>query len=149
MAHNSNKPDVNGLLVWHGLADNEEIAVICLPIRGESHLLHLSNAEQDVAYYLFDGKSYEEIASARGTAMRTVANQVTSIFRKLSVSTREEFTAHIMGYSVPVLDVAPLRSSSSLHKKQHHKKQHRRKKASRNRRERAQGKAVGKIKDAA
>lgn len=133
MAHNSNKPEVNGLLVWHGLAESEEIAVICLPLRGESSLRCLSDAEQDVAYYLLDGKAYDEIASARGTAMRTVANQVTSIFRKLKVSTREEFTARVMGCYAQELDIPSSRLSSSSAEKT--------KKPSQNRSDQAEGKA--------
>lgn len=145
MAHNSNKPNVTGLLVWHGLAESEEIAVICLPLRGESHLRCLSEAEQDVAYYLLDGRAYDEIASARGTAMRTVANQVTSIFRKLQVCTREEFTARIMGCYAEALDIPSSRlSSSSAEKTKQTKRKRRHEKPAEQ-----QSASTGGIKDAA
>lgn len=48
----------------------------------------LTPAELDVARLLHDGLSNAEIAAARGSALRTVANQVASILRKLGVASR-------------------------------------------------------------
>jgi DNA-binding NarL/FixJ family response regulator len=58
-------------------------------------------AEREVAQLLFDGKSSVEIAGARATSPRTVANQLASIYRKCGVSTREELTAALVGRDRP------------------------------------------------
>ena len=59
----------------------------------------LSPAESEVARYLLEGRSNAEIASQRGSSARTVANQVSSLFRKLGVSSRLELVAF-----APLLD---------------------------------------------
>jgi len=46
----------------------------------------LSEAENSVLLHVLEGKSYVQIAAARETSMRTVANQLASVFRKLGVS---------------------------------------------------------------
>jgi DNA-binding NarL/FixJ family response regulator len=48
----------------------------------------LSSAEQAIVLELVGGASQRAIAQARGTSIRTVANQVASIFRKLNVGSR-------------------------------------------------------------
>jgi DNA-binding CsgD family transcriptional regulator len=48
----------------------------------------LSPCEYEVARDSIDGRRQVEIASARGTSQRTVANQLASVFRKLNVSGR-------------------------------------------------------------
>jgi DNA-binding NarL/FixJ family response regulator len=53
----------------------------------------LSVAERTVVLDLLDGASRRDIAFARGTSPRTVANQMASIFRKLRVSSRVELLA--------------------------------------------------------
>jgi DNA-binding NarL/FixJ family response regulator len=50
----------------------------------------LTRAEQGIVVELIGGASYCAIAMARGTAARTVANQIASIFRKLNVGSRIE-----------------------------------------------------------
>jgi DNA-binding CsgD family transcriptional regulator len=50
----------------------------------------LAPAEQAVISLLIEGLSYAEIARARQTSIRTVANQVASGFRRLGVSGRAE-----------------------------------------------------------
>jgi DNA-binding CsgD family transcriptional regulator len=47
---------------------------------------HLSSAERAVLTHALEGKTYVQIATARATSLRTVANQLASIFRKLGVS---------------------------------------------------------------
>jgi DNA-binding NarL/FixJ family response regulator len=44
---------------------------------------------------VLEGKSNQEIAKSRRTAVRTVANQVASIFRKLGVGSRSELYAFV------------------------------------------------------
>jgi DNA-binding NarL/FixJ family response regulator len=50
----------------------------------------LTGAERAIVVELIAGSSQRSIARARGTSMRTVANQVASIFRKLDVGSRAE-----------------------------------------------------------
>ena len=50
----------------------------------------LSGAERAVALALLEGSSNSEIARARRTSVRTVANQIASIFQKLGVRSRSE-----------------------------------------------------------
>jgi DNA-binding CsgD family transcriptional regulator len=50
----------------------------------------LSPAEGCIVRGLLSGASHSEIARARGTSPRTVANQMASIFRKLHVGSRLE-----------------------------------------------------------
>jgi DNA-binding NarL/FixJ family response regulator len=53
----------------------------------------LTDAEVGVLRSLLEGKSNAEIAKERGTATRTIANQVASIFRKHGLSSRAELAA--------------------------------------------------------
>lgn len=56
----------------------------------------LSTAEYAVARLLVEGKSYAEMALLRGTSVRTVANQVASVFQKVGVSGRSEFLSSLV-----------------------------------------------------
>jgi DNA-binding NarL/FixJ family response regulator len=58
---------------------------------------NLSKAELEIASALLAGQSYAQIAARRGTAVRTVANQVASIFRKLEVCSRLELAIRLQG----------------------------------------------------
>ena len=60
----------------------------------------LTLAERDVAHRILTGQSNGSIASARATSVRTVANQVASLFRKLGVASRSELVAEIAGTQV-------------------------------------------------
>ena len=53
-----------------------------------AHFQPVTASERAVLSLLLDGASNRRIASLRGTSERTVANQVSSIFRKLGVSSR-------------------------------------------------------------
>ena len=53
----------------------------------------LSPAEQDVAEGILRCESNAEIARRRGASLRTVANQIAAIFRKLQVRSRFELIA--------------------------------------------------------
>jgi len=50
----------------------------------------LSAAEREIAIAVLEGLSNAEIAAARGTSARTVANQVASLLRKLGARSRSE-----------------------------------------------------------
>jgi DNA-binding NarL/FixJ family response regulator len=84
----------------------------------------LSAAEYAVARLLVEGKSYAEMAVVRGTSVRTVANQVASVFQKVGVSGRSEFLSSLVragraqtsplqvaARTAPATNVVPLRSS--------------------------------------
>lgn len=56
----------------------------------------MSPAERDVVRRLLKGETYLEIAAARSTSVRTVANQVARIFRKQGVSGRLDLVIAIV-----------------------------------------------------
>ncbi|GEM_PF-959913 len=67
-----------------------------VPPRAEIEV-RLSSAETHVAWLVCDGLSNRDIAVERGTAERTVANQVASIFNKLKVCRRFELAQFLLG----------------------------------------------------
>jgi len=54
---------------------------------------NLTASERSVVELMLEGKTNLEIAEARRRALRTVANQVASIFRKLGIGSRSELYA--------------------------------------------------------
>lgn len=52
-------------------------------------------AELDVIRSLVEGNSYAEIARSRGTSTRTIANQITAVFRRLKLSGRNELVQRL------------------------------------------------------
>lgn len=58
------------------------------PIPGD-----LTSAEMSIVRHLIEGATAAEIAAARGTSPRTIANQVASVFQKLGVQSRIELLA--------------------------------------------------------
>lgn len=67
------------------------VAIFTFPIDNGAALL--TAAEREVAAAILEGKSNAAIAKQRKSAVRTVANQVASIFRKLGVHSRGELAA--------------------------------------------------------
>jgi DNA-binding CsgD family transcriptional regulator len=63
------------------------------PALAGDHFAHLTDAERDVALRVVRGESNAAIAKARGTHVRTVANQLAALFRKLGVASRAELRA--------------------------------------------------------
>lgn len=63
------------------------------PTFAGEHFAHLTDAERDVALRVVEGQSNAAIAEARGTHVRTVANQLAALFRKLGVASRSELRA--------------------------------------------------------
>jgi DNA-binding NarL/FixJ family response regulator len=68
----------------------EELLILSFPVGEFSIPDSLSEAEREVLHLLLEGASHAEIARARQTAVRTVCNQVASIYRKTQVSSRME-----------------------------------------------------------
>jgi DNA-binding NarL/FixJ family response regulator len=55
----------------------------------------LPSAELAVIRSLVEGLAYEEIARRRGTSTRTIANQISAVFRRLRVSGRNELVQRL------------------------------------------------------
>jgi DNA-binding CsgD family transcriptional regulator len=55
----------------------------------------LTIAEQEVAVQVFAGASQRDIAEARGVSVKTIGNQLESIYRKLGVSSRVELVLRL------------------------------------------------------
>ena len=73
--------------------------VISFPIDEPDLSARLTDAEVDVARLAIDGLSNAEIAARRGTSLRTVANQMASILRKLGVQSRRELAARPLHFA--------------------------------------------------
>jgi DNA-binding NarL/FixJ family response regulator len=73
----------------------EDLFVLSVPADPSEVPPSLSPAELAVAHAVARGASNEAIARERGTSVRTVANQVASVLRKLRVSTRVEIAARL------------------------------------------------------
>jgi len=58
----------------------------------------LTAAEQHVLALLLDGCDNQAIATERGTSVRTIANQVSSLFRKFKLCSRAELAARASGF---------------------------------------------------
>jgi DNA-binding NarL/FixJ family response regulator len=72
-----------------------ELHVISLPRPDLALAGLLPSAELAVIRGLIEGCSYEQIAVARGTSTRTVANQISAVFRRLHVSGRNELVLRL------------------------------------------------------
>lgn len=59
--------------------------------------VELTIAEAAIAQALTEGATTKEIAAARGTSTRTVANQIRAIFIKAGVNSRTELLAVLHG----------------------------------------------------
>jgi DNA-binding NarL/FixJ family response regulator len=85
--------------------EHHEYVLISFPLIAQRRLEVLTEAEREVALLMLEGASNAEIARARGSAVRTVANQAASIFRKLGVCSRRELAA----LCAPAKDIGALR----------------------------------------
>jgi DNA-binding CsgD family transcriptional regulator len=74
----------------------------------------LAPAELAVISLLIEGQTYAEIAQARQTSVRTVANQVASGFRRLSVSGRAELLCLLARWSLEPPEPPVRRPPSSV-----------------------------------
>lgn len=72
----------------------EELLVVSVPLR-EEPLDVLTSAQLEVARAIVRGASNAAIARERGTSVRTVANQVASILRKLGVGSRAQLATKL------------------------------------------------------
>jgi DNA-binding NarL/FixJ family response regulator len=70
--------------------EGDDYVILSYPLPEWSLPSNLTAAEQEVVLGLLNGDSYQAIAQRRGTAVRTVANQVASVYAKLKVTSRVE-----------------------------------------------------------
>jgi DNA-binding CsgD family transcriptional regulator len=76
-------------------SDGRELLIFSGRSGDPSAFAELGEAERTVARLAGDGSTNAEIAAARGTSERTVAHQLTSIYRKLGVGSRGELAARL------------------------------------------------------
>ncbi len=69
----------------------QELALLTFPIRPATLPETFSAAEREIALAVLEGRSNASIAAERRTSVRTVANQIGAMFRKLGVHSRPEF----------------------------------------------------------
>jgi DNA-binding CsgD family transcriptional regulator len=74
----------------------------------------LAPAEHAVIALLTEGQSYAEIARARNTSIRTVANQVASGFRRLGVSGRAELLCLLARWGLDSTELPQRRPAPSV-----------------------------------
>lgn len=67
----------------------------------------LPRAELAVIRSLVEGVSYAEIARRRGTSTRTIANQITAVFRRMKVSGRSELLLRLFNASPLFVSMSP------------------------------------------
>jgi DNA-binding NarL/FixJ family response regulator len=72
---------------------SDELLVISLPGQWSPPLPPLTPAERAVLAALLRGESRKAIARRRGTSHKTIANQISSLFRKLAVGSVAELVA--------------------------------------------------------
>lgn len=90
MAHESEKVLDRTVVGGRIEIDGTELFVLGTPSLSQCLPDHLTKAERDVAALVLEGLSNQAIARARGTSVRTIANQVAAVFRKLKVTARVE-----------------------------------------------------------
>jgi DNA-binding CsgD family transcriptional regulator len=92
-------PAIRGRRSQLALPDGRSLWVISVRRPDLEFPARLSAAEAAVVRELVAGRSHAQIASLRRTSLRTVANQLAAVFRKLSVSGRGELIACLVSHS--------------------------------------------------
>jgi DNA-binding NarL/FixJ family response regulator len=77
-----------------GVDGDPDLAVARLEPAGRS-MARLSKAERAVLTCVLGGRRITDVAHERGTSSRTVAHQLSSVYRKLGVGSRRELFAHL------------------------------------------------------
>ena len=90
----------SGLRSRHLRLDGDEVLIVSFPL-ASAPLPSLTSAERDVALRALAGASNREIAVARGSSERTVANQLSSIFKKLGIGSRAELAWRMADLEAP------------------------------------------------
>ena len=82
--------------VFEVTVGDEALTVLRLPAPDPALLAMLTEAERSVLSLVLMGRNNAEIAAARATSVRTVANQLAAIFDKLGVHGRSELAAALI-----------------------------------------------------
>jgi DNA-binding CsgD family transcriptional regulator len=77
------------------IVDGVELLVLSFPSAPAELPAELSAAEREVVHWLLRGDSNAQVAARRRTAVRTAANQIASIFRKIGVGSRAELVVRL------------------------------------------------------
>ncbi|SFE35103.1 helix-turn-helix transcriptional regulator [Nitrosomonas sp. Nm166] len=77
------------------MLSGRQLLIGAYPLVNTRQLAGLSETERDIVALLIAGSTNADIAQRRGSSEHTVANQVQSIFRKLSVRSRGELVAQL------------------------------------------------------
>jgi DNA-binding NarL/FixJ family response regulator len=85
-----------GLVVERLDVDGEEMLVFSWH-DAPADVAALTESERDVLARIVDGASNAEIAKARGTSVRTVANQVAKLLEKTKAASRYELIRRYAG----------------------------------------------------
>jgi DNA-binding NarL/FixJ family response regulator len=75
----------------------DDVEIVVLGLRAEVTVPELSQAEQGVVQLVLDGCSNQEVARRRGASVKTVANQLQMIYRKLGIGSRFELATRLGG----------------------------------------------------
>lgn len=89
-----------GLESWTLSFGGDEYVVLSFP-SPPAEWAGLTAAEAGVLEEILAGRSNREIAQGRAASVRTVANQVASILRKLGVRSRYELVSRLAGGRTP------------------------------------------------
>jgi len=84
-----------------GSLDDGNTLVVSFRVSEPNWQTLLTGTETAIARDILAGLSNAEIARKRGTAVRTIANQVASIFRKLKVRSRLELSLYALAGQHP------------------------------------------------
>ena len=79
-------------LRFEGVQDDGKTLVVSFLVPSTDWESSLTSTELEIAREVLLGHSNAEIGRKRGTAVRTIANQVASIYRKLRVRSRLELS---------------------------------------------------------
>lgn len=83
-------------LSGYRLKPTATLCVLSFPLATPALSTRLTPAEQAVLICLLAGWSSHTIAARRGTCVRTVVNQIASLYKKLRVSSRVELVALLL-----------------------------------------------------
>jgi DNA-binding NarL/FixJ family response regulator len=79
------------------IVEGEDFLVVSIELAEPPALAALTPAQQAVIREVLRGASNQDIARTRGVSVRTVANQLAAVYRKLGVRSRAELARLVSG----------------------------------------------------
>ena len=73
----------------------DDLVLLSFPVAGPGAPAVLTAAEWEVARLVYEGGSNAEVARARNVSVKTIGNQLVSIYRKLGAASRAELVLHL------------------------------------------------------